>query len=465
MTNSVRTLNAADLEKFVSQIRGKITFPGDADYDNARKVYNAMIDKHPGMIVKCADVADVIHCVNFGRENGLLVSVRGGGHNAGGLGLCDDGLVIDLSGIKFVLVDPKERTVKVGGGNVWGEVDHATHPFGLAVPAGIISTTGVGGLTLGGGVGYLARKYGLTIDNLLEADMVLADGTFVTVNANENADLFWAIRGGGGNFGIVTSFKFRAHPVKTIFGGPTLWPIEKTNEIMKWYHQFIHEAPEELNGFIATLVIPGPPFPEPLHKKQFCGIVWCYVGELEKAEEVFKPILALDPIFQFVGPMPYPAIQTLFDGLLPPGMQWYWRADFFNDLGPELSARHKEYGSKIPTPLSQMHLYPLTGAVSRVATDETPWAYRDAKYAGVIVGVDPDPANANKITEWTKDYWEALHPYSSGGAYLNFIMNEGQERIKASYRQNYDRLTKIKKKYDPNNFFRVNQNILPVESN
>jgi len=464
MTNSIKNLSAADLEKFASQIRGKITLPNDADYDNARKVYNAMIDKHPGMIVKCVDVADVIHCVNFGRENGLLVSVRGGGHNAGGLGLCDDGLVIDLSGIKFVLVDQKERTVKVGGGNVWGEVDHATHPFGLAVPAGIISTTGVGGLTLGGGVGYLARKYGLTIDNLLEADMVLADGTFVTVNANQNADLFWAIRGGGGNFGIVTSFKFRAHPVKTVFGGPTLWPIEKTNEIMKWYHQFIHKAPEELNGFIATLVIPGPPFPESLHKKQFCGIIWCYVGDLEKAEEIFKPILAMDPIFQFVGPMPYPAIQTLFDGLLPPGMQWYWRADFFNDLGPELSARHKEYGSKIPTPLSQMHLYPLTGAVSRVPTDETPWAYRDAKYAGVIVGVDPDPANANKITEWTKEYWEALHPYSSGGAYLNFIMNEGQERIKASYRQNYDRLAKIKKKYDPNNFFRVNQNILPVEN-
>jgi len=465
MTNTIRTLDASAVEKFASQIRGKITLPGDPAYDDTRKVYNAMIDKHPGMFVKCVDVADVIHSVNFGRENGLLVSVRGGGHNAGGLGLCDDGLVIDLSGIKFVLVDPKEKTVKVGGGNVWGEVDHATHPFGLAVPAGIISTTGVGGLTLGGGVGYLARKYGLTIDNLLEADMVLADGTFVTVNANQNADLFWAIRGGGGNFGIVTSFKFRAHPVKTVFGGPTLWPIEKTIEIMKWYHQFIQDAPEELNGFIATLVIPGPPFPESLHKKQFCGIVWCYVGDLEKAEEVFKPIFAMDPIFQLVGPMPYPAIQTLFDGLLPPGMQWYWRADFFNDLGPELSARHKEFGSKIPTPLSQMHLYPITGAVSRVPKDETPWAYRDAKYAGVIVGVDPDPANANKITEWTKNYWEALHPYSSGGAYLNFIMNEGQERIKASYRDNYDRLTKLKKKYDPNNFFRVNQNILPVESN
>ena len=320
-------------------------------------------------------------------------------------------------------------------------------------------------MTLGGGVGYLSRKYGLTIDNLLEADMVLADGTFVTVNANQNTDLFWAIRGGGGNFGIVTSFKFQAHAVKNVFGGPTLWPIEKTEEIMEWYHNFIHNAPDDLNGFIATLVIPGPPFPENLHNKQFCGIVWCYVGDLDKAEEVFKPILAMEPLFAHVGVMPYPSVQTLFDGLLPPGLQWYWRADFFNELGPEARAKHLEFGSKIPTPLSQMHLYPLSGAAARVANDETPWAYRDAKYAGVIVGVDPDSANADKITEWCKDYWEAIHPYSSGGAYLNFIMNEGQDRIKASYKHNYDRLTKIKKKYDPNNFFRINQNILPNQSN
>src|SRR4051812_12254164 len=258
MPNTVKNLDASVIEKFRSQLRGKIILPNDANYNEERKVYNAMISKHPGMIVKCMDVADVIYSVNFGRENGLLVSVRGGGHNGGGLGLCDDGLAIDLSGIKFVRVDTTDNTVRVGGGNLWGEVDHATHAFGLAVPAGIISTTGVGGLTLGGGVGYLARKYGLTIDNLLEADMVLADGKFVTVNADQNEDLFWAIRGGGGNFGIVTSFKFQAHPVKNVYAGPTLWPIEKTREIMKWYHDFIQRAPEELNGFIATLVIPGP---------------------------------------------------------------------------------------------------------------------------------------------------------------------------------------------------------------
>ena len=461
MSNLIKNIDTSVLEEFASKLRGRIVKPADADYDETRKVYNGMVDKHPGMIVLCVDVADVIASVNFGRDNSLLVAVRGGGHNGGGLGICDDGLVIDLSGIKFIRVDTSNNTVRVGGGNVWGEVDHATHPFGLAVPAGIISSTGVGGLTLGGGIGHLSRKYGLTIDNLLEADMVLADGSFVTVNAKQNSDLFWAIRGGGGNFGIVTSFKFQAHPVKTVFGGPTLWPIEKTEEIMEWYHKFLNNAPDELNGFIATMVIPGAPFPEHLHNKQFCGIVWCYVGDLDKAVEVFKPILAMKPLFEHVGEMPYPAVQTLFDGLFPPGLQWYWRADFFNELEPEVRAQHLKFGSKIPTPLSQMHLYPISGAASRVAKDETPWAYRDAKYAGVIVGVSPNPEDSDKITNWCKEYWEALHPYSSGGAYSNFMMDEGQERVKASYKHNYDRLTKIKAKYDSTNFFRVNQNIKP----
>jgi len=449
------------IKDFKNALRGELILPQHENYDRSRKVYNAMIDKRPAMIAQCVDVADVIHAVNFGRENNLLVAVRGGGHNGGGLGICDDGLVIDLSGIKFVRVDTSNKTVRVGGGNVWGEVDHATHPFGLAVPAGIISTTGVGGLTLGGGVGHLSRKYGLTIDNLLEADMVLADGSFVTVNAKQNSDLFWAIRGGGGNFGIVTSFKFQAHDVNTVFGGPTLWPIEKTEAIMEWYHNFIHDSPDDLNGFIATMVIPGAPFPEHLHNKQFCGIVWCYTGDLAKVEELFKPIREMNPLFEHVGEMPYPAVQTLFDGLLPPGLQWYWRADFFNELGAEIRAEHLKFGSKIPTPLSQMHMYPISGAAARVGKDETPWAYRDAQYAGVIVGVDPDAANSEKITNWCKSYWEALHPYSAGGAYSNFMMDEGQDRVKASYKHNYERLVKIKTKYDPKNLFRVNQNIKP----
>jgi FAD/FMN-containing dehydrogenase len=462
MVNKVSSLDGSAIENLASQIRGEIILPSHEKYEQVRKVYNAMIDKRPGMIVRCTDVADVISAVKFGKEYGLLVAVRGGGHNGGGLGLCDDGVVIDLAGIKYVLVDQAMRTVRVGGGNTLGEIDHATHAFGLAIPAGIISTTGIGGLALGGGVGYLSRKYGLTIDNLLEAEIVLADGTVVTANAGQHADLFWAIRGGGGNFGIVTSFLFQAHPVSEVFGGPTLWPIEQTEEIMEWYHGFIHNAPDELNGFIAVLTIPGPPFPEFLHHKKFCGIVWCYAGDMLKAEEVFKPVRAKKPIFEHMGPMPYPVMQRLFDGLFPPGLQWYWRADFFSELGPEAREKHHVFGQQIPTPLSQMHLYPISGVAGRVAADATPWAYRDAKYAGVIVGVDPDPANADKVTHWCKEYWEATHPHSSGGAYVNFIMNEGPDRVRASYGRNYDRLVAIKRKYDPDNFFRVNQNITPA---
>lgn len=448
--------------ELASRLGGEVVTAADLAYDRTRRVYNAMIDKYPRLFVRCVDVADVLVAVDFARTHGLPLAVRGGGHNAGGLGLCDDGLVVDLSGIRFVRVNPADDTVQVGGGCIWRQVDHATHAFGLAVPAGIISTTGVGGLTLGGGVGYLSRKYGLTIDNLLEADIVLADGSFVTASASSNEDLFWAIRGGGGNFGIVTCFKFQGRPVRNVYGGPTLWPIERTPEIMEWYDRFIQEAPDELNGFFATLTIPGPPFPEALHNRAFCGVVWCYCGDPERAEEVFKPVAAMNPVFRHTGMMPYPSLQQLFDGMLPPGLQWYWRADFFGSLEPGLREKHLEFGSRMPTPLSQMHLYPISGAAARVGSDQTAWAYRDASYAGVIVGVDPDPANAEKISSWCRSYWEETHPYSAGGAYVNFMMNEGQDRVRASYRDNYARLSEVKKKYDPANFFRVNQNIVPA---
>ncbi|MBT8295356.1 MAG: FAD-binding oxidoreductase [Gramella sp.] len=454
-------MDASIVETLRSNLRGELIQLGDVNYEDSRKIYNAMINKKPALIAKCVDVADVVTAVNFGRENNMLTAVRGGGHNGGGLGICDEGLVIDLSNLKNVRVDTTNNTVRVGGGNLWGEVDHATHIYGLAIPAGIISSTGVAGLTLGGGVGHLSRKFGLTIDNLLEVDMVLADGSLVTANKDKHRDLFWAVRGGGGNFGIVTSFLFQAHKVKTVIGGPTLWPIERTEEIMKWYDNFIHHQPDDLNGFIATMVIPGDPFPEFLHKKQFCGIVWCYTGDPEKFDELIQPARDLDPIFEHVGEMPYPAIQTLFDGLMPSGMQWYWRGDFFNEIPAEASKLHKDFGSRIPTPLSQMHLYPISGAAGRVAAEDTAWAYRDAKYAGVFVGVDPNPGNKELITDWCKEYWSALHPFSMGGSYSNFMMEEGQDRVKASFRSNYERLREIKTKYDPDNFFRVNQNIEP----
>src|SRR5208283_4071929 len=460
----VTMLNEATIAAFRASLRGGVIEPGDLSYDAARKVYNGMIDRRPRLIARCADVADVMVAVKFGREQKLLVAIRGGGHNAGGLGVCDDGLIIDLSPMNYVRVDPKTKTVLVGGGALWRDVDHATHGFGLAVPAGVISTTGVAGLTLGGGIGYLTRRYGLTIDNLLAVDMVLADGRFVTASAKENADLFWAVRGGGGNFGVVTSFLFKAQPVHTDYGGPMRWPLEDAAEMRRWYRSFIAEAPDDVYGFFAFLTVPpGPPFPENLHNKKMCGIVWCYTGPIEKAEKVFKPIRSFKaPALDLVGPIPHTALQGLFDGLYPPGQQWYWKADFVRTLPDEAIALHLKHAAKLPTMQSTMHLYPVNGAASRVKNSTTPWSYRDAMWASVMVGVDPDPANKEKISTWAKEYWSALHPYSAGGAYINFMMEEGEDRIRATYGKNYDRLAKIKKRYDPANLFRVNQNIKPT---
>ena len=458
------TVNELSTNTLKASLRGELIQPGDEGYDAARKVYNAMIDKRPALIARCADVADIITAVNFGRENGLLVSIRGGGHNAGGLGVCDDGLVIDLSLIRYTHVDPETRTVRVGGGCTWGDVDHATHAFGLAVPSGIISTTGVGGLTLGGGLGYLTRKCGLAIDNLIAADIVLADGRFVTADEKQHADLFWALRGGGGNFGVVTSFVFKAHPISTVYAGPMLWELSQAPEVMKWYREVIVQAPDDLNGFFAFLTVPpGPPFPEHLYNKKMCGVVWCYTGPMEQAEETFKPIREkFPPALDFVGPIPQPALQSMFDALYPPGLQWYWKADFVNELSDEAIRLHIQHGSQLPTMQSLMHLYPVNGAAQWVGKNDTAWSYREAIWAEVICGVDPDLANRDRIVDWARTYWDDLHPYSAGGAYVNFMMEEGEERVKASYRDNYQRLAAIKHTYDPTNFFRVNQNIKPA---
>jgi len=455
---------APSLDQLKSAFRGELIQPTDPNYHSARKVYNGMIDKHPQLIARCVDVADVIAAVNYGRDNGLLTAIRGGGHNGAGLGTCDDGLVIDLSRMKGIRVDPVTKTVRVEGGCVWGDVDHATHAFGMATPCGFISTTGVAGLTLGGGIGYLTRRYGLTIDNLLSADVVLGDGSFVTAGRSENADLFWALRGGGGNFGVVTSFEFRLYPVSTVYFGPTFWPLEEAGLVLKAFRDFIQKAPETVGGFFAFLVVPpAPTFPENLHMKKVCGIVWCCTGTAEETDAVTKPIRSLGhPLLDAVGPAPFPVVQSIFDPLFVPGLQWYWRADNFTELSDEAIARHLEHGPKLPSMLSTMHLYPVNGASRRIGKSDTAYSFREALFAEVIVGVDPDPANAPAITNWCKDYWEALHPYSAGGAYVNFMMDEGQDRVQATYRDNYQRLAEIKKKYDPTNFFRVNQNIRPA---
>jgi FAD/FMN-containing dehydrogenase len=458
-------VDQATIAELATTFRGDLVKPGDAAYDSARRVYNAMIDRRPALIARCADVADVMRAVRFGREHDTLVAVRGGGHNGGGLGTCDGGMVIDLSRMKGVRVDPDARTVRVEGGATWGDVDHATHAFGMATPAGIISTTGVGGLTLGGGIGHLTRKCGLTIDNLLEADMVLADGSFVTVGPDRHDDLYWAIRGGGGNFGIVTSFLFRLHDVDMVSAGPTLWPMEQATEVMQFYRDFIVKAPEDLNGFFAMLTVPpAPPFPAHLHHRKMCGIVWCHAGLSSAFEDAFRPVRRFrPPAFEWVGQMPHPTVQSLFDGLYPPGLQWYWRADFVTTLSDQAIAAHVEHGSQLPTMHSSMHLYPIDGAAHRVDRTATPFSYRDANWAEVIVGVDPNPANAGAIVAWTRAYWEATHPFGSGGAYVNFMMDEEPaDHIRAAYRENYDRLSSIKRRYDPANVFRVNQNVRPA---
>lgn len=459
-------LDQSTIDRLRSVLRGQLIEPGGQSYDTARKVYNAMIDRRPRLIAVCADVADVIACVNFARDNDLALAVRGGGHNAGGLGVWDDALVIDLGSIRYTHIDPEAKTVRVGGGCTWADVDHATHAFGLAVPTGIVSSTGVGGLTLGGGLGHLTRKCGLTVDNLLGADVVLADSSFVTASPWKNEDLFWAIRGGGGNFGVVTSFLFKTHPVHTDYAGPMLWELDDAPEVMRWYRDFIVRAPEDLSGFLAFLVVPpGPPFPEHLHNRKMCGIIWCYAGPLDKAEDVFKPVRAFrKPALDLVGPMPHPMLQSMFDGIYPPGLQWYWKADFVNELSDDAIATHMKFAPNIPTMFSTMHLYPINGAASRVGTSDTPWAYRGANWAEVIVGVDPDPAKKDQIINWARRYWEALHPYSAGGAYINFMMDEGEDRVKATYGENYERLVAVKTRYDPNNLFRVNQNIRPQTS-
>ncbi len=458
------TLEETAVQELTSHLRGVLLRPGDIGYEDARQVYNAMINKHPALIARCVDVADVIAAVNFARDHRLALAVRGGGHNGPGLGTCDDGLVIDLSHMKGIRVDPAARTARVEGGCTWGDVDHATHPFGLATPSGFISTTGVGGLTLGGGIGYLSRTLGLTIDNLLGVDMVLADGSFITASAEEHVDLFWAVRGGGGNFGVVTSFLFQLHPISTVYGGPMLWPLEQATDILKFWRDFILQAPEDINGWFGFVGVPPEPlFPEQWHLQKMCAIVWCYSGVLEHADERFQLIRAhIPPEIDFAGPMSWPVLQSLFDELSPKGLQWYWKTDFFRELSDEAIDLHVKYGVQLPTMLSGMHLYPINGAVHRIGTNDTAFSFRDVNFAEVILGVDPDPANNERMIRWARDYWMALHPYSAGGGYVNMMMDEGTDNVKAAYRDNYDRLAQIKAKYDPENRFHMNQNIKPV---
>jgi len=450
--------------KLAKQLAGKMILPGDPAYDEARKVYNGMIDRRPAVIVQCFHAMDVSVCIDFARTQGLPLAVRSGGHHGAGLSVCNDGLVIDLSAMKEIRVDAGARTVSVGAGCLLKEIDAATAKHGLALPCGVFGTTGIGGLTLGGGLGNLTRRYGLTIDNLLEADVVLADGSFVHASATEHPELFWALRGGGGNFGVVTRFKFNVHPVQTVQAGPMFWRLEDAPEVLRWYIDFIRSAPEDMSGFFSFHCVPPvEPFPAELHGQRVCGIFWCCTAEAARVQETLDEVRRLKtPLINAVGEMPFTAFQTLFDPLLPPGLQWYWKGDFATHLPEEAIQRHCEQAGKMPVGPSIMHLYPVNGAAARVAWSDTAWNYRDATLAMVIAGIGEDPASSEATTAWAKEYWAALHPYSCGDAYVNFMMDEGQQRVRDTYGEHYTRLAEIKQRYDPENLFRLNQNIRPL---
>jgi FAD/FMN-containing dehydrogenase len=457
-------MSTSGIDALRGTVRGEVITPEDGGYEEARKVYNGMIDKRPAAVVRCAGSADVAAVIRVARDEGLDLSVRGGAHSAPGFGTNDGGLVIDLSGLQEVVVDPDARTARAGGGTTWAVFNDATNAHGLATTGGIIGSTGIGGLTLGGGIGYLARKYGLSCDNLLSAEVVTADGEVVTASETDHADLFWALRGGGGNFGVVTTFEYRLHPVAEIYGGPIAYPVDRADDVLRRYREYIAEAPEELGGFVGFHLAPPLPFlPEEWHFKNVCLAVPCWTGPAAEGEKMIKPFLdVVEPVGAMVGAMPYPALNTAFDPLLPPGLQHYWKASFAREISDEAIAVHADYGARVPAIQCAVHLYPIDGAVQRVAADATAFAYRDVGFAPVIAGMWEDPADTERNIAWVRDYYEALEPYSAAGGYINFMDSDDQQRIKANYRGNYDRLAKVKATYDPMNLFHLNQNISPA---
>ncbi len=454
---------AETIKELSERISGEVISPSDAGYDEACKVLNAMIDRRPSVVVRCTSTEDVVAAVNYARENDLDLAVRGGGHSVPGFGTADDAVVVDLSGMTVVQVDPEARTARAQGGATWGMFNDATGAHGLATTGGVVSTTGVGGLTLGGGIGYLSRGVGLSCDNLLSAEVVTADGQTLVASESENDDLFWALRGGGGNFGVVASFEFRLHPVKDIYGGPMFFDAQDAGTVLRAYREFIADAPEQFGGFPAWQIAPPLPFiPEERHGETMLAFVSCWAGPLDEAESVLAPIRDAAPVVaEHVGPMPYPALNSAFDALYPPGLQHYWKANFVTELSDAAIEAHLEHGPKVPVVNSTVHIYSINGACHRVASDETAFAYRDATFATVIVGIWPDPADNEDNIKWVRDYYDATAPLSEEGGYVNFMSGDDQERIKANYKGNYDRLVDVKRKYDPDNLFHLNQNIKP----
>ncbi len=451
------------IDQLREQVRGTVTTPGDEGYDEARTVYNAMIDRRPAAIVGALDAADVAVAVDFARESQSALAIRGGGHSVPGFGTIDDGVVIDLSGMRTVTVDPAKRTARAQGGATWGDFNDATHEHSLATTGGIISTTGVAGLTLGGGIGYLTRGHGLACDNLVGAEVVTADGRTVHASADENADLLWALKGGSGNFGVATALEFALHPLSDIYGGPMFFELEHAADILAGFRDFIVDAPEQFGGFPAFQIAPPLPFiPEERHGDTFIAFVACWAGPLEEGEAIIGKINDVAPVVaEHVGPMPYPAINGAFDALVPAGLQHYWKANFVRELSDEAIAAHVQYGPRVPVVNSTMHVYPINGAVHRFGPEDAAFGHRDATFAPVIAGMWPDPADNEANTAWVKEYHAATAPYSEEGGYVNFMASDDQDRVRANYGANYDRLVAVKRQYDPHNLFHHNQNITP----
>jgi len=451
------------MDSLRSSVGGAVVGEGDDGYDEARVVYNAMIDRRPAAVVRCADTADVAAVVRAAAESGSDLAVRGGGHSVPGFGTADGALVADLGDLTAVVVDPASATAEVGGGATWGMFNDATAQYGLATTGGIISTTGVGGLTLGGGIGYLARAYGFSCDNLLSAEVVLADGRVVTASADEEPDLFWALRGGGGNFGVVTRFRFQLHPVGEIFGGPTFFELSDAPAILEHFADYVRTAPREFGGFPAFQIAPPLPFvPQDRAGEPFLAVIFCVNGPAAQGEQIvqgFRDIAR--PVAEMVGPMPYAALNGAFDGLVPPGLQHYWKAAFLEDLTPESIAAHMQHGPLVPTVNSTVHFYPIDGACHDVAADATAFGHRDANFALVIAGMWPDAADNTANTAWVKDYYAAIEPFAQGGGYINFLSQDDQPKAASNYGTNYDRLRAVKRAYDPDNVFHLNQNIAP----
>ena len=456
-------MSAPTIDQLRQQVRAPVLVPGDPGYDDARSVHNGMFDRHPAVIVRAEQVADVVGAVNFARDSGLDLSIKGGGHSAPGFGANDGGVVIDLSLLRHVHVDPQAQRAWAGGGATWGDFNYATHAYGLATTGGIISTTGVGGLTLGGGIGYLSRACGLSIDNLVSAEVVTADGQVKKASKDENPDLFWALRGGGGNFGVVTTFEFNLHAVKDIYVGLFFYEIEETRALFQFFREFIKDAPTTYGAFPAFQIAPPLEFiPPERHGDTFCAAVVAWTGPLEQGEAAMKPFRELAPVVaEMVGPMPYPVLNSAFDALFPKGIRSYWKGSFVGDLTDAAIEAHVVHGPKVPEVSATMHLYPINGACHEVGPDETAFGYRNATFSAVIVCAWQDPAADVQRIQWVKDYYNAIAPYGEAGGYINFMSDDDQAKAKDNYGRNYARLTQVKRAYDPDNLFHLNQNILP----